>query len=316
MRGSSRQRVLLILVCSLVLAAVLAAGAGCDRRGSEGDGPGETISLPTPPPEPPFDAPDASEAAPLASFIVGETPADVLDARLDRVARELALRLRFDEPGGQVERVVRLGVLADDPAWRGARFSIHQGRALGFAVEACWNRDDPHHVRVTERTEVDALHLDLQERPADGVRVERVTWKDRTARFELRTSPAKLPDEETQALSRRFREVYPGGTTLDNNRDGDRLMQLLAEPDFATWLARAGGKLAGRTPSEIGGALAGLECGTCDPRVQRFCLVMSACAQIKCLVGAWANPICHACFGANAACVVASLLEWIVGERG
>lgn len=100
-----------------------------------------------------------------------------------------------------------------------------------------------------------------------------------------------MADPLAQAILK-FHSFYPFSSSVHDNPHGELLVNLVTHEGFNEWITdRSGGVI---TPGEI------------ESR-QLICGIAGVCAGIKCLIGAWANPMCVACGGVALACAVADI---------
>ena len=52
--------------------------------------------------------------------------------------------------------------------------------------------------------------------------------------------------------------------------------------------------------------------GTCTGA---FSTAIGGCAKFKCMLGGWANPVCHACVGTGIVCLVAAIVHLADDEQ-
>ena len=86
------------------------------------------------------------------------------------------------------------------------------------------------------------------------------------------------------------------GNTLHDNRDGELLLSLLSEPDFASFVT---GTV--EDPQRV-----------TDP-AKRTCWAALTCANLMCRFGGVSNPVCVACGGVAAACIITEIACWFTG---
>lgn len=232
------------------------------------------------------------EIEPIRSFDTRSGMAEVLALRIDERAREFVLDVRYESAAaGEEERRIVLGPCTDRPGWRGIRASIEGGEA--FAMSMVWSEDESGRLRAEEATAEDNLTVEVSPAAAGKI-VETYDWRDATQSFLV--DPALVPVDAE--LRSRFREFYPGNSSLDTGVDGRRLGSLLGAEGFSDWFAETVLEVADFEPKPV---------RRLDPELQKYCNWANGCVLIKCPFGGFMNPICHVCMGSSIACFIVFL---------
>lgn len=244
-------------------------------------------------------------------------PADALYLpTVDALVEGATIRPASDRSGWvDVDVLVRAEVLERESHW--VRFSFGPRPAdAGFAVSVHLEGDDGGLGReewsmrwfgnkraggFVERTGGEKLEGAWRE-TAEGERTETYvhTMGVRTRRVSIEVGRGAPGDD---AL-REFANFMPQPSALTNNVHGTLAGRLMGESAFAEWLestvARAYPRDARPGPLPLAP----------DP-VEQACIVADACTAVKCYVGGVANPLCVACGGVSAACLIYNIGCWI-----
>lgn len=274
-----------ILAClagsAMLLAGSSLGGCGTDRASDP--------RIP-PSPHPGVDADRQTTAAcgtadVLASFELDVGRVDILDVGIDSRRPGLVVSTRWTREN--VCRRVSLRPILYQAGWRGFQArSDAERESLRFAVALQWSTEEVGRLRIVEWNREDRLALEIVPQGSGQV-LERYTWNGRTGEFD-RPVEAGAPSglEKRSAWS----AFYPG-SSLENDLEGERLVQLLLEEAFVRWLdVRLGGT------------------GDVFERGDGIGDWLTVCAAFKCALGGIANPVCHACFGGSIAIAIGNLL--------
>jgi len=239
------------------------AGQGCDSR---------RVGLPSPERESTSGPAARTTGAPPAA--AGEEMR-ILGVSVDHAGRSVHFLVAF----GDKRREVKLSP-REDGAFGGARAEILDRGTPAFTLTSAVDPETGVH-EITEATPADELRITLNPLGDDGV-LESYTWLGRTRSWVVPRDEAPIDPETLES----FRTFYPGHTTLESNREGERLVAFLSNPATLRWAEDAG---AGGT-------------ARMNEQVKDACSVAVACSRLKCMAGGAANPICHACTGVTVAC--------------
>lgn len=148
--------------------------------------------------------------------------------------------------------------------------------------------------RVIEEYDINGDVLAVEHTVSDGATFERMMASDPS---EERMNAA--PSLREVAAKRAEFEAFCAPhveNTLHNNRDGELLMSLLSEPDFASFVTgQADGPQRVRDP------------------LRRTCWAAFTCANLMCRIGGLSNPVCVACGGIASACIITEIACWFAG---
>ncbi|RKZ13691.1 hypothetical protein DRQ53_05950 [bacterium] len=272
------------------LLVIILAFAGCDVLTT-----GDTAS-PDSPDQATDGQPPKGNPARDASFTLssGEV-CDVLGATAQ--GEGINLLVLFD---GTAKRSIRINGVATPRGWRGFAASIHHGPKLSFGFELQYEVDG-YDALVSEFTPSDRLLIRRRLDPGQaGVR------ESYSGNASPRVASGYLPiiDEVPVVPAAARPDFNPDdirgmAPTVFDNVDGERLMLLLDQHEFVSWL---GQRLASEFGSEAGRAATGGGCPTW------LSAGATLCATFKCTFGGGAlNPGCIACTGVGLACAVADL---------
>jgi hypothetical protein len=174
-------------------------------------------------------------------------------------------------------------------------------------------------VRIEERTLTDALSIYLESKNSEVFETYEMNGKKTVFRRSLETGTMLASDVDSRLVQRTERPVewtpcgepeclklaYPAGSTLEDNREGNRLMKLLANARFVEWLAIS----LGQEASFRNGMSLTADRGEFDKRRRAMCGWASICNLVKCTFGGGLlNPLCHACMGISFSCMLMFIL--------
>lgn len=190
---------------------------------------------------------------------------------------------------------------------------ISTSGGLLFEIEYALSQTDSTWCRVTERTQEDILAM-TRRVPGDSI-VEDYSLNGLTRTYVYSSSVIEYLeggnigvslDDATlnyiDSVQTDFGQFIQGATTLADNPAGKLLVEIVSSPGFQTWLRSSCRFTFG--DDELSKSL-----------ITRtdICTIAAICARFKCLLGGWANPLCHACVGVGAACLIASAVEMVIG---
>jgi len=235
---------------------------------------------------------------------------------VDAVVEEATIRPSSDRTGWvDVDVLVRAEALARESHW--LRFSFRPRPAdTVFAVSVHRRRDDGGVGReewsmswsggrraggFVERTGEEKLEGAWRE-TGEGGRTE--TYVHTAGARERRISIDVDPGGPGDGALGDFANFWSQPSALTNNVHGTLAGRLMRESAFAEWL----NSTVTRTyPKET--RLGPLPLAP-DP-VEQACIVAEACSAVKCYVGGLSNPLCVACGGVSAACLIYDIGCWI-----
>jgi hypothetical protein len=210
---------------------------------------------------------------------------NVIITRADEAPLPLAMKAEIrDEKGNMLYRIE----LAFPPGQDGIWF-LEQTASDMLTASISRTSD-----RVYERYEINGDKLAIDYPRLDDEAMDKIVA--RYLRGEALDSAPEV--EEVGARLADFGAFYERhlGNTLNNNPDGELLMTLLNDQSFADLVT--GNQ---QSPQLI------------KDRLKRTCWAAVTCASFKCKLGGLANPLCDACAGVAAACIIAEIACWFLG---
>jgi hypothetical protein len=219
----------------------------------------------------------------LATFTLPSGTVDLMAGTIDTTTGDLILNVRW--PNESTCRMIRMYVETDDPEWGGfTAESINSGTQ--FKVSFLWSTTAEGKSRVLEATPTDTLFMESTPESSNLTKETYVyNGVSQSWTFDASTAASDA------TLASEWAAFYPSSSTLNDNLDGQRLVELIDHPGFLAWC-----ESEFNVPSDRG-----------------FPIPWTICSLLKCtFLGGWANPICHACTGMSIAYEVADIICWMV----
>lgn len=101
-------------------------------------------------------------------------------------------------------------------------------------------------------------------------------------------------DDDQYARFDGFLDFYPENIAVNNNIDGNALVELLANEVFLAWVSSQTGIQWDKESDRIS--------------VEGLCKI-AGYGTAKCWLGGWANPLCHVAVGVSIACLVKDIYD-------
>jgi len=245
-----------------------------------------------------------------AALEVPQGPVAIKRVDRDKEKKEIVVTLAT----GEGERRVRIVPCVDGPLPFGIAAEISDTGGVLYAVTLAWDPEEPDRSWLMERTEENvmtaSMHrvgdrvIELYDIDGDVFEVDYPALDPETRRRAIVHSrygwQPESPDvAEFLGKCDEFETFYAAhaGNTLHNNADGELLVSLLTNEPF---VGAAVGAKDGGGPTLL------------DDRLEGFCVLVSACARLKCMFGGWTNPVCVACSGAATACLIIAIVCWFL----